>query len=108
MCRWHDIIAGSSAPISPVRNLFSQNQDKIASTGKQIIMVGRPEVLSQPLPCFSYRLLFCLPEISECIRADLYCLLVKCLNSTDSKTHVRYLLNSRPFKEGQRQMQALR
>ena len=31
MCRWHDVVAGSSAPISPIRNLFSQNQHEIAS-----------------------------------------------------------------------------
>ena len=49
-------IAGSSAPISPIRNLFSQNQHEIASTGKQIFLVGRPEVLSQSLPSFRYRL----------------------------------------------------
>ena len=34
MCRWHDIIAGSSTPISPNQNLCSQNQHEIASTGK--------------------------------------------------------------------------
>ena len=56
MCRWRDVVAGSSAPISPIRNLFSQNPQKIASTGKQIVMVGRPEVLSQSLPSFRYRL----------------------------------------------------
>ena len=56
MCRWRDVIAGSSAPISPIRNLFSQNQQEIASTGKQIVVVGRPEVLSQSLPNFRYRL----------------------------------------------------
>ena len=56
MCWWHDIIAGSSAPISPIWNLFSQSQHEIASTGKQIVMAGRPEVLSQSLPSFRYRL----------------------------------------------------
>ena len=56
MCPWRDVIAGSSAPISPVWNLFSQNQHKTAGTGKQIFMVGRPEVLSQSLPRFRYRL----------------------------------------------------
>ena len=56
MRRWCDVIAGSSAPISPIRNLFSQNQQEIASTGKQIVMVGRPEALSQSLPSFRYRL----------------------------------------------------
>ena len=56
MCRWRDVIAGSSAPISPNQNLFSQNQQEIASTGKQIVVVGRPEVLSQSLPSFRYRL----------------------------------------------------
>ena len=56
MCRWCDIIANSSAPISQIQNLFSQNQHKIASTGKQIIMVGRPELLSRPLPSFRYKL----------------------------------------------------
>ena len=56
MCRWRDAIAGSSAPISPIQNLFSQNQQQIASTGKQITMVGRPEVLSLSLPSFRYRL----------------------------------------------------
>ena len=55
MCRWHDVIAGSSAPISPNRNVSSQNQLEIASTGKQIAMVGRPEVLSQSLPSYRYR-----------------------------------------------------
>ena len=58
MCRWRDVIAGSSAPILPNRNLFSQNQHEIASTGKQIVMVGRPEVLCQSLPSFRYRLSF--------------------------------------------------
>ena len=43
MCRWRDVIAGSSAPISPIKNLISQNQHEIANTGKQIVMVGRPE-----------------------------------------------------------------
>ena len=56
MCRWRGVIAGSSAPISPIRNLFSQNQQEIASTCKQIVMVGRPEVLTQSLPSFRYRL----------------------------------------------------
>ena len=70
MCRWRNVIAGSSAPISPNRNVSSQNQLEIASTGKQIVMVGRPEVLSQSVPSFRYRL-FCLPEISKCILADL-------------------------------------
>ena len=55
MCRWCDVVAGSSAPILPNRNLFSQNQHEIAGIGKQIIMVGRPEVLSQSLPSFSYK-----------------------------------------------------
>ena len=58
MCRWRDVIASSSAPISSNRNLFSLNQHDIASTGKQIVMVGRPEVLSQFLPSFRYRLSF--------------------------------------------------
>ena len=58
MCQWRDVTAGSSAPISPIRNSFSQNQHKIASTGKQIVMVGRPEVLSQSLPSFRYRFSF--------------------------------------------------
>ena len=58
MCRWRDVTAGSSAPISPIRNLFSQNQHEIASTGKQIVMAGRPTVLSQSLPSFRYRLSF--------------------------------------------------
>ena len=58
MCRWRDVISGSSASISPIQNLSSQNQHKIASTGKQIVMVWRPEVLSQSLPSFRYRLSF--------------------------------------------------
>ena len=49
MCRWRDVMAGSFAPISPTQNLFSKNQYEIASTGKQIVMVGRPEVPSQSL-----------------------------------------------------------
>ena len=56
MCRWCDVIAGSSATISPIRNLFSQNQHVIASTGKEMVMVGRPDVKSQSLPSFRYRL----------------------------------------------------
>ena len=56
MCWWHYFIAGSSAPISLIQNLFSQSQHEIASTGKQIVRVGRPEVLSQCLPSFRYRL----------------------------------------------------
>ena len=51
-----DIVASSSASISPIQNLFSQNQDGIASTGKQIAVVGRPEMLSQSLPSFRCRL----------------------------------------------------
>ena len=90
MCQWHDVMASSSAPISPIQNLFSQNQHEIASTGKQIVMVGRPEVLSQSLQSFRYRL-GCLPEISKCIGAELSCLLVNGLNSTDSKTQLCYL-----------------
>ena len=62
---WHDVIAGSSTPISQIQNLFSQNQHKIVSAGKQIVMVGRPEVVSQSLPSC------CLPEICKCIRAEL-------------------------------------
>ena len=53
---WRDVIAGSSAPISPIRNLCSQNQHETASTGKQIDSVRRPEALSQSLPSFRYRL----------------------------------------------------
>ena len=49
-------MAGSSTPISLIQNLFSVNQPEIVSTGKQIVMVGRPEVLSQSLPSFRYRL----------------------------------------------------
>ena len=70
MCQWHDVMASTSAPISPIQNLFSQNQHEIASTGKQIVMVGRPEVLSQSLPSFRYRL-SCLPEIPKCIGTEL-------------------------------------
>ena len=55
-CRWCDIIASSSTPISLIQNLFSQNQLDIASTGKQFVMVGRPELLFQSLPSFRYRL----------------------------------------------------
>ena len=55
MCQRHDVIAGSSA-IAPIRNLFHQNQLEIVSTGKQRIMIGRPDVLSQSLPRFRYRL----------------------------------------------------
>ena len=58
MCRWCVVIAGSSTPTSPIRNLCSQNQHKTASTGKQIVMVCRPEVLSQSLQSFRYRLSF--------------------------------------------------
>ena len=76
MSRWRDIIAGSSAPISLIQNLFSQNQHEIARTGKEIVMVGRPEVLSQSLPSLRYRHC-CLPEISKCMGAELSCLLVK-------------------------------
>ena len=56
MYQWRDVIAGSSAPISPVQNLFGQNQHETASTGKQIVFVGKPEVLFQSLPSFRYRL----------------------------------------------------
>ena len=70
MCQWHDVIAGSSAPISPIQNLLGQNQHKIASTGRQIVMVGRPEVLSQSVLSFRYRL-SCLPEIPKCIGTEL-------------------------------------
>ena len=70
MCLWRDVITGSSVPISSIRNLFSQNQQEIASTGKQIVMVGRPEVLSQSLQSFRFRPC-CLPEISKCIGVEL-------------------------------------
>ena len=57
MCRWRDVIAGSSAPILLIQIFFySQNQDEVASICKQIIMAGRSEVLSQSLPSFKYRL----------------------------------------------------
>ena len=56
MCRWRDVIAGSSTPISPNRNLFSQNQHEIARAGIQIVMARSPEVSSQSLPSFRYRL----------------------------------------------------
>ena len=56
MCCWRHVIAGSSAPILLIQNLFSQNQYEIFSTGKRIIMVGRPEVLSQSVPSFRFRL----------------------------------------------------
>ena len=42
--------------VSVMCHLFGQNQLRIASTGKQIVMVGRPELLSQSLPSFRYRL----------------------------------------------------
>ena len=58
MCRWRDVIASSSASISPIRNLLSQNQHEVASTGKQIVMVERYEALSQFLPSFRYRFSF--------------------------------------------------
>ena len=90
MCRWRDVIAGSSTPIPPIRNLFSQNQLEIASTGKQIVIAERREMLSQSLPMFQVQTLCCLTEVSKYIGAELQCLLVKGLNSTDSKTHVRY------------------
>ena len=70
MCRWRDVIAGSSAPISPNRNLFSQNQHETESIGTQIGMVGRPEVFSQSAK-FEVQTLCCLPEISKCIGAEL-------------------------------------
>ena len=44
---------------------------EMASTGKQIVMVGRPEVLSQSPPMFQVQTLCCLPEISKCIGAEL-------------------------------------
>ena len=56
MCQWRDIIAGSSTPFSPIQNLFGQNQVEIASTGEQIVIVGRLELLSQSLPSLRYRL----------------------------------------------------
>ena len=59
MCRWRDFIAGTPPPISPIQIFFfffSQNQHEISSTGKRIVKVGRPEVFSQSLPRFRYRL----------------------------------------------------
>ena len=41
-----------------------------ASIGKQIVMVGRPKLLSKSLPSFRYRLC-CSPKISKCIGAEL-------------------------------------
>ena len=70
ICWWCDVIAGNSAPVSPIQNLFSQNQHKIASTGKHIVMIGRPKVLSVSAK-FQVQTLCCLPEISKCIRAEL-------------------------------------
>ena len=55
MCRWYDIIAGSFTASLFIQKLFSPNQQEIASTGKQIVMLGRPEVLSQSLPSSRYR-----------------------------------------------------
>ena len=59
MCQWRDVIADSSAPI-----LFSQNQHETARTVNQIVMVGRPEVLSFSAK-FQVQILYCLPEISR-------------------------------------------
>ena len=39
-----------------IRNLLNQNLHEIARTGKQNVMVGRPEVLSQSLSSFRYSL----------------------------------------------------
>ena len=83
---WHDVIAGSSAPISPIQNLRSQTQHEIASTGKQIIMVGRPEVLSQSLPSLRYRL-------SVVYQKSLNVSEQNCTGGRRSKTHKR--LNER-------------
>ena len=88
MCQRHDVIAGSSAPISLIQNLFSQHE--IASTGEQIVMVGIPVALSQSLPSFrcSFSIVY---QKSLNVSAELKCLQVKGLNSTESKTHVRCL-----------------
>ena len=91
MYRWHDVTASSSAPISTIQNLFSQNQLEIASTGKEIVMVGRPELLSQSLPNFRYRLSVVYQRSIIVSEQNCNVLLIKGLNSTDSKTHVRYL-----------------
>ena len=98
MCRWRDVIAGSSTPISPNRHLCSPNQHVTASTGKQLIMVGRPEALSRSLPSFRYRLSVVYKKYLNVSEQDCICLLVQCSNSTYSKTHVCYLWYDRPFK----------
>ena len=56
LCLWRDVIAGSTGPISPNPNSCRQNQHELASIGKQMVMVGKPEVLPQSLPSFGYRL----------------------------------------------------
>ena len=53
-----DVITGRSGPILPIWNIFSQNQHEIPFCIDQIVVVGRPEVLSQSLPSFKYKLLF--------------------------------------------------
>ena len=71
MCLWHDVMAGGFAPIPPIQNLFSQNQHRIASTGKKIVMVERPEVFISVSAKFQVQTLCCLPEIAKCIGAEL-------------------------------------
>ena len=72
-------MARSSAPTSPIRNLFSQVQHELEFTAKQAIVVERLELSSKSLPSFRYK-----PGMSKCS-------LLKGLNSNDSKTHDLYV-----------------
>ena len=75
MCRWRDVIAGSSA--------LSQNQQEIASTVncQTDHYVWKTRSVISVSAKFQVQNLCCLPEISKCIGAELLCLLVKGLNS---------------------------
>ena len=98
MRRWCDVTVGSSAPMSSIRNLFSHSQHEIASAGKQIVMVGRPELLSQSLPSFRCRLSVVYQKSLNVPEQNCQVYWSKGLNSNDSKTHACYLWYIRLFK----------
>ena len=82
ICWWHCITA--LPPISLIQNLCDQNQCQIACTVKQFMVIGIPEVLSQSLPSFRHRLSVVYQKSQNAAEQNL---LVKGLNSTDSKIH---------------------
>lgn len=89
MCWRRDVTARSSAPILPVGNLCRPKQQEIARTVKRIVEGGRPEESSQSMQGTHCLLFSTNLQINASEQKCNICLLVKRLNSADSKTHVR-------------------